>query len=513
MRKTKYLPYFILILFLFFFSVFIAWCVPYTHDDWDWGRPAGITNWLFGTYNNRFVGTFFVIVMTRSRILKTAIMALVMTALPLLCAYLASDGKALKNRFYLCVLTSFIAFAMPIITWRQTYGWVAGFSNFTMGAFFLLLLLALLKHTLQSALRHPCLLRGICFAVALAAQLCSENISLFLPFFLAVSMALIRFWRRRELRGAFFWALLGAILGAVLMFFNPLYLKLATTGASREQFRSLTFSPEDPIGSILMTLLTLGFGEILPSLYETHPVLVLFLAVGAFLDLFPRRKAAAVCLCAPMLLYGIGCCHCAFMMGRTFGWLPASATLRTLGAIGFTVLWLLSILLSPNGHRWHTLALSLFALALITPFAAISNMGPRCYHISHFCLLAAGASHYDRAGFRLSGKILACTAFALTVLCLTQAYAAIGQCSALRRELTEQALNAQDDTLVLPSVDGRYTYSWGYNPQSALRADHYREYYGLPAEMDLIFLPYGSADIWPEIPDQMFEDALIYPGA
>ena len=498
---------------MFVFSLFIAWCVPYTHDDWDWGRQIGISNWLTGVYNNRFVGTFFVIAMTRSRIFKTLVMALTMTALPLLCTYLSADLETpRKNRVYLCILAYFAVFSMPVITWRQTYGWVAGFSNFTMGAFFLILLLALLKHAMYRAGSHRMLLGAACFFVGFAAQLCAENISIFLPFFLAGAMLLIRFWKRRDLCWVFTLALLGTVLGAVLMFFNPLYSKLAATGVSTEQFRSLTFSPNDPVGTILQTLISLFFGEVLPSLYETHPILVLFLAVGAWIDLFPRRRTAAFCLALPMVLYGIGCCYCASQMRQNFGWLPASAALRIVGAIGFTLLWFLSILLSENPHKWHTLALSLLAVALVAPFCAINHMGPRCYHISHFCLLAAGASHYDHADFKLPGKILVSTALVLTVACLIQAYAAIGACTVLRQELTAQALETQADTLVLPSVDGRYTYSWGYNPQSPLRAEHYREYYGLPADLDLVFLPYGSAELWPDIPEEMYRSAMVYPG-
>ena len=85
MTNRRHLSYYGLVLLMFCFSIFIAWCVPYTHDDWDWGRAGGITNWLTGVYNNRYVGTFFVIVMTRSRIIKTLIMAITMTCLPLLC--------------------------------------------------------------------------------------------------------------------------------------------------------------------------------------------------------------------------------------------------------------------------------------------------------------------------------------------------------------------------------------------------------------------------------------------
>lgn len=514
MRNRKHLPYLGLVLFMFFFSAFIAWCIPYTHDDWDWGREIGITNWLTGKYNNRYVGTFFVILMTRSQILKTLIMAVIMTCLPLLCTYLAISANVShsQKRIYVCILTYFVVFAMPVITWRQTYGWVSAFSNFSIGSFFLMLLLAVLKYTLYSSPGHRGVLSSVCFFLGLATQLCSENISLVFPFFLAGVMLLLRFWKQRELRRIFLWALLGSVLGSILMFCNPLYLNLATTGVSMDQFRSLIFSPQDPIFTILKSMLSLFLKEILPLLYETHPILVLFLAIGAWIDLFPKRRTAAVFLCIPMILYCIGCCYCASQMRQTFSWVPASVALRTIGAAGFTLLWFVSILLSSNEHKWHTLVFSLFAIALITPFAATNQMGPRCYHISHFCLLVAGASHYDRADVKFPGKFLVSTALVLAILRLSQAYAAIESCDMLRQELIEQALQSQSDILVLPTVDERHVYYWGYNPQHTPWAEFYREFYGLPADIDLVFLPCGSAGLWPNIPEQMYEDAMIYPG-
>lgn len=498
---------------MFLFSLFVAWNVPYTHDDWDWGREIGVANWLTGTFNNRYVGTFFVIVMTRFPLVKTLVMALTMTLLPLLCVYLAIEVNTPPRRaFHLYILSYFVVFAMPVITWRQTYGWVAGFSNFTMGSLFLMMLLAALKYALGGTFGRPWLLGGVCLLLGFAAQLCSENISAFLPLFLCISFVLLRFWKRADLHPVFLGALCGTALGTLLMFFNPLYVNLATTGASPEHFRSLTFSPSDPIPTIVVTLLSIFFGETLPTLYETHPVLVVVLAVGAWIELKEKSPKTACLLGIPMVLYGIFCCYCAYRMRQVFGWLPESAVLRSAGAAVFTVLWLVSVLISQERHKWHLLAFSLFALALITPFAAIQYMGPRCYHISHFCLLAAGISRFERMEFRSPVKALTCAALAVIVVYLTQAYAAIGECNALREELTRQALAEGADTLILPSVDGEYTYSWGYNPQNGPRAVTYREFYSLPESMDLIFLPYGSAELWPDIPEEMYQDAMIYPG-
>ena len=39
----------------------------------------------------------------------------------------------------------------------------------------------------------------------------------------------------------------------------------------------------------------------------------------------------------------------------------------------------------------------------------------------------------------------------------------------------------------------------------------YRAFFGLPEDMELIFLPYGSADLWPDIPPEMLEQAQRLP--
>lgn len=512
MRKHRHLPFVALFFFMFIFSVFIAWNIPYTHDDWDWGRPVGITNWLSGFYNNRYVGTFFVITMTRSPILKTLMMSFVMTCLPLLCTYLGSTVDCNHpSRLYVCVLLYFVVFAMPVTTWQQTYGWISSFSNFTMGAFLLLLLLSILKSTICTGTRHYRARSICCFFLGLSAEFCAENMSIFCPFLLAGAMLLLRVWKHKDQRMVFFATLAGTILGAALMFFNPLYLKLATTGVAQDQFRSLIFTPGDPIGRILRILLSRCFKEILPSLYETHPILVLYLAIGAWIDLKSRRRTAAICICLPMVLYGISC-FCAVSIFQTVEQIPGTALLRPAGAFLFTGLWLLSVLLSPCQSKYHKLIFSLFAFALTTPFVVINLNEPRLYHISHFCLLITGAFNYEHVDFKFPVKVMTSAALTLTVVCLVQAYATIGACNSLRQELTQEALQTHSDTLVLPSVGERYRYFWGYNPQMEVRADHYREFYGLPEDLDLVFLPYGSFECWPDIPDYMYEAAVVYSG-
>ena len=47
--------------------LYIAWKVPYTHDDWDWGLPVGVERLVTAGLNSRYAGTALVLAMTRSQ--------------------------------------------------------------------------------------------------------------------------------------------------------------------------------------------------------------------------------------------------------------------------------------------------------------------------------------------------------------------------------------------------------------------------------------------------------------
>jgi len=170
MRK-KVLTCVVMALF-FLFWMFIAYQVPYTHDDWDWGLDIGLEQWRTGSVNSRLVGNFFVIVMTRSPLLKTLIMGLCMFACPLLLARLAQDKVPLLPLY---LGANLLPLALPITIWRQTYGWVSGFANYGISSVLLLGWLLLIRRAFNSP-KHPVCLALFLLPYSLAAPLLERNI-------------------------------------------------------------------------------------------------------------------------------------------------------------------------------------------------------------------------------------------------------------------------------------------------------------------------------------------------
>ena len=151
MTRRKQVLYWCVLALLLAGWLYIAWNVPYTHDDWDWGLPEGLERWLSGeglerwlsgALNNRYAGTFFVLAMTRSQLVKTAVMGGCMFLISLLLGRLAGRGQP-DRAFSVTVLTAALLFTTPMDSWQQSLGWVSAFANFVVAAVFLLLVLLL----------------------------------------------------------------------------------------------------------------------------------------------------------------------------------------------------------------------------------------------------------------------------------------------------------------------------------------------------------------------------------
>jgi len=67
---------------IYVFYLYIAICIPYTHDDWDWGLSVGLEQLKNANLNSRYAGNFFAVVLTRSEWIKTLVMSIVFWGIP-----------------------------------------------------------------------------------------------------------------------------------------------------------------------------------------------------------------------------------------------------------------------------------------------------------------------------------------------------------------------------------------------------------------------------------------------
>ena len=84
-----------------------------------------------------------------------------------------------------------------------------------------------------------------------------------------------------------------------------------------------------------------------------------------------------------------------------------------------------------------------------------------------------------------------------------RAYQVIGACSALREQLLQETVEQGSSSVILPTEDWDYFYFWVRNPSSEPRAASFRAFYGLPEDLELLFLQPGTFDVWPDITPEM----------
>lgn len=464
----------------FLFWIYIAAQVPYTHDDWDWGCPIGLEQWLTGSVNSRLVGNFFVVVMTRSPLLKTIVMGCGMFLIPLLLSLLAGKGSPFLSRFFAANLC---ALSLPITIWRQTYGWVSGFANYGISTVMLLGWILLADHFLFQPRKRP-LLGLFLFPYTLIASLILENIGALL----LVLCLFLTVWSlfRHNGRPAAFSALFGAALGCFLLFYNPLYQELGATGAAVGGVRKLAFPAGSSLWEIICTIAERYFTILLPEAFRLSVALCLMIGFLPLVCLWRGGHKRML----PMALLPLACALLFRQTGQLPVWFPW---------VGTCICWLFALLAALlSGTDWfRRLAPLLIGLGSLVPIAAIVEKGERLFLLP---FLLVGLSLLDAAAPLLKHKLpllLCLLGLCTQMVWYVHVYQEVAYSSALRSELTTAAVEAGETKVILPTE--RYPVWWGRNPQIDWRAEYYRQFYGLPSDLTLIFLPAGSLDNWPEI--------------
>lgn len=109
----------------------LTYLFPYTGDDWAWGSEIGIKRLInmFRDYNGRYMGNLFVLILTRSNILKT----LTMTAILFGIVYFSSS--IVNKKLPLLYIALMFLLAIPSSILKQTVVWTSGFSNYVVSIF------------------------------------------------------------------------------------------------------------------------------------------------------------------------------------------------------------------------------------------------------------------------------------------------------------------------------------------------------------------------------------------
>lgn len=482
----------LLVLLIFLFYLYIAAQVPYTHDDWDWGLPIGVERWLFASLNSRYAGNFFVVILTRSPLLKTVVMGTAFFAIPFLTA---RAGKREGEDFYGPFLFSnLLLLSMPQTVWQQTFGWVSGFSNYVLSACFFLLYLNLLGPVFEKKeLKYGGGRAALLFFLCVMLQLFIENLTIFN---IAFSLAILLYvgFTRRRLYLTHLLSFFGFVLGGAVMFGNSLMSSLLKTGQALSGMRRLTFSLGDGPAAILSKLIDRYVADIAVFLFDDNFILctavsVLCLCLAGKREGDKRLFRGFFCLL--FALFAL------YFPIKKLWILPAGQKLHASFFCLLSTLFFVSVCLcvllfaKGRGQKAKLLFFFLSAPAVILPILVIDIVGPRLFFTSNlffalFCAaLFAGLLPKSKTGAGNAGAALL-AGLLLFTLYYGRIYLDIGRCTSLREDIIARAVTRNERLIILPT-DAHRKYWWGRNPVAEWRRDCFKEFYGIPKQSEVFF--------------------------
>ncbi len=491
-----------MLLFLAFW-LYLAYCVPYTHDDWDWGLDIGLRQWLTASLNNRYVGSFFVILMTRSVLAKVLILGGGMFAIPLLLALLAGPGEDGERRPFLplYLAANLLTLLLPPRIWRQSYGWVSGFANYGVSVVAFLGWLLLLRGALQGKVKRPWLRAAVLLVYTFALGLFVETQS---AVDLLIALALL-IYALKSGKGRLCAAstLAGAVLGCIVIFLNPLYGELAASGQALGGIRNLSFPAGSSLSEIISVLFQRFFGYLLPLLFQIGLSFSLLLALISFLALW-RGKCRPLCLLAAWpAVYGV-------LMAFFRAALPE--LLVVAGGIASLAIPLLSVALSGGSlpRRLARLGALLAGLAMVAPMALVLDVGGRIYVLLYVLTALVALDLAPPLLHRRAAVCMCALLAAAGMLLWSYCYTQVAACSALRKELILAAVERGDKEVSIPT-DRYEVIEWYRNPISGLRVSYYKQFYGIPGDLHIVYLAPGSYEHWPDVTQADRDGAADFP--
>ncbi len=449
------------------FYLFIAFCVPYCHDDWDWGLDIGLERWLNATLNSRYVGSFFVIVMTRSEILKTLFIALTMFMIPHLLVKVSDSERSLRSYLLANILILFI----PKLMWQQTYGWVSAFANYVIAVPVVLILIIAFD---PSRRRHKWL-PMVCLPLTVAVGLFHENLAVWAAV-VAVGVTVCRLITVRRFGGLHLAMTVGMLIGCAIMFSSSIYGVLLTDGVALDGIRTLSVDLDGGIFRATVQILKRFFISILPGLYFDYPmgeIFVTFSLVTAVL--FARRSlwrvlaSAATAAVSLVVIFTDG--------GEIY---------RAVTAACLILLHLILVITIGGGMRKKRLFFLFSAPAVLFPLAVTPELGPRLYYLPYIFLLALGLSSLPIPSKKV-GKaaiVILTVVLCLLVVFYSGIYLQIRAVTEARADAIADAIEMGADSVIMKKDPHKYW--WGRNC-GVERMAYFKEFYSIPESMTVIF--------------------------
>ena len=502
LRKSSW----IVLLFPFFFYCWLSAQIPYCHDDWDWGIRIGWQHFITADLNSRYAGNLVVIILTRYPFLKTLVMGTVIAVIPMIAA--RTVGAALmaekniwiqkKNEdwIFLILLGNALMISVPLETWRQTFGWTAGFSNYVVSSMLILVYLYTLVKLLFSRYESSWLKSIVLFIFGIIIQLFLENATVYVMVITTVCM--IAFcMKKKRMEKVWVGLFLGNIIGTLIMFSSNMYNTLLGTGSAIDGVRVLTIEKSSGVFSNLLRLIKFYIMIYPDQIWSYGYVFSCFVCIAlSVLWLKRRTEKRSISWLFVNLFFFIY-----FPLRHFCGSIQLWSDKWTLAlSAGLSLLFFIcvgiqTVVLFGCKEKRTVFLLFLWMSApfVMLPLVVVLAGGGRCCLTAQifqilFCMYL-GAIIWEDCDISMRKAICAVCAMVLLLLWVKDgwAYYEIGAVKRSRDERIQDAKQGKIDSIIMKRFPCE-EYLWLPDPEyGSERVDFFRGFYKIPDDTDLWF--------------------------
>lgn len=491
------------------FYLWVAAQIPYTHDDWDWGLEVGMQHLLKADINSRYVGNLIEVIITRSVILKTLIMGMILTLIPVSITIIVGKFIPKERKSSDLIKVSVFLFSNMMIllvpgdVWRQTNGWVAGFSNFVVSGLGLLLYLLFMieSDTYSNSPKWSLIKRIGLFVFGIVIQLFLENLTVF--FFLFSVIFLIAKRKQKGIAQHIIPLLLGNLLGLMIMFSSNIYSSLWNTGYAIGTYRHLMYDPAKPLYVFIAESGLRYIGVFLPQIVFHNGILIGCIAgmMAVVILMREKKRITELILSAADIIFSIYYIF-SYVKGNPcwdihydFGTIVFRPVITAIDCL-FVALMIVEIILLFRMDRqlltW-LLVLWIIPFIIIVPMIMINTVGPRSFYTTDICFILFGGMIFSYIACKKQLYIVVLSILSLISVTVLGArwikiYRPIGYHSRERERMIETAVSNGDKQIIFseyPNSD----YLWLPDPsqKDPQRVPYFKEFYHIPESVDIWF--------------------------
>lgn len=490
------------------FYLYIAFQVPYTGDDWDWGLDIGLQHLLTADINSRYAGNFLVVIMTRSKLMQTLLMGSAYFALPMLMVAIVTDGQIKANpkrSVTLFLAANCLLLSMGAPVWQQTYGWISGFANYGFSAVLLevclFLTMPLFRREIHQKDENPLQLLSV-FLLGMVIQLFLENLAIFMVLFGMIACA-VSYLREKRIQRRYLALFAGTVIGLVIMFSNTIYTELFHTGMALGNGRKMVAGGAGGLIPLISGALENFSREIATLIWENNVVICCSISALLMLLWLNKRETGYKTrqwmlmlidlLSIPYFIVFSQLEYGKFFLLR-FGLLDAFELLVNLGYFAVVAVQVVLLFRDRFWKMWKLLLIWAGAPAVILPLTVVLDEGGRFYITSNVLLIIFTLFLLDAWLRDLSPKagetllLLGASVLISFSLFYFFLYWEIGVCTQERMQIIAQARQTGEKHIELPAYPYLVRdYVWWGEPGEAYREVYFREFFSLDQDVKMTF--------------------------